>query len=113
MGRGGKIADTGAMGIAGIGGKGGCCGITVVAEVEVVGIGGAGGLFAEVEVVTLDVDAEAAAEEADVVDVVVVLDAAIVINFIEGIEDTAVEIGPESCGLDGPIRSFSSSGLHK
>lgn len=55
---------------------------------------------------------EDADEEEAVVDVAVVFDAEMVISFIEGADEAAVARDPESVGLDGPILSFSSSGLN-
>lgn len=92
----------------------------VVTGVEAGGMGGTCGLIVEVEVVTdvllAAVDAAELADADELVDAAaddaaVVLDAAIVIILIDGTEDAAVETGPESCGFDGPMRSFCSSGL--
>lgn len=116
MGLGGKIADTGDIAMGGIGGNGGRGGTTVVVTgVEVGGTGGTGGLVVAV-VVVLDVELDwddAADEVAVVVEVAVVFEEAIVISLIWGTEEGAEDTGPESWGFDGPILSFSSSGLAK
>lgn len=114
MGLGGKIADTGDIAMGGIGGNGGRGGTTVVVTgVEVGGTGGTGGLVVAV-VVVLDVEVgwdDAADEAAVVVEVAVVFEEEIVMSLIGGAEEAAVDTGPESWGFDGPILSFSSSGL--
>lgn len=96
-----------------MGGIGGCWGITVVEGVEVGGAGGASDFVVAV-VVVLDVEPgweDTAA--AEVVNVAIVLEEAIVISLIPGTEEATVGTGPESCGFEGPILSFSSSGLKK
>lgn len=98
IGRGGKMADTGGIGIGGIGGMG----MTVAVTVEVGGRGGGFGVGAIVADVTVVVagGGGGAAELAGVV-------LGTVMSFI----GVPVVVGVDSWGLDGPMRSFSSSGL--